>query len=78
MTKEVFEAIEVLSSLGDFSDFKATMIAKKRELDGSQQPTGNLKIDTKVVSIEVPEIYARIEALKDVSNEGWTQMVDRP
>ena len=77
MTQEVFEAIEVLSSLGDFSDFKSTMLAKKREMEGVQQ-TGNLKMDSKVVSLEIPEIYARIEELKTVCNEGWTQMVDKP
>ena len=30
---EVMEALEVLSSLGDFENFKATMIAKKKQMN---------------------------------------------
>ena len=34
MNPEVLEAIEVLSSLGDFLQFKEVMIAKKAEMNG--------------------------------------------
>lgn len=34
MSAEVYDAIEVLSSLGDFENFKASMIAKKAAMEG--------------------------------------------
>ena len=34
MNHDVLEAIEVLSSLGDFIQFKEVMIAKKAEMNG--------------------------------------------
>jgi hypothetical protein len=30
MKRDIFEAIEVLSALGDFTDFKRVMIAKRK------------------------------------------------
>jgi hypothetical protein len=34
LTPQVMDAVEVLSSLGDFENFKATMIAQKNALSG--------------------------------------------
>ena len=40
---EVMNAVEVLSSLGDFEEFKQTMISKKKQLDGTAG-SGNIKL----------------------------------
>ena len=37
---EIYEAIEILSALGDFMEFKKIMIAKKYELEGGSAAGG--------------------------------------
>ena len=37
---EIYEAIEILSALGDFMEFKNIMIAKKAELEGGSAAGG--------------------------------------
>lgn len=75
-SKEVFEALEILSSLGDFVVFKNLMLAKKFEMDGV---TGNLgMIDSGVMN--VPELMDKLQDLTQEADagEGWTQMLDDP
>ena len=52
-TKEIFEAIEVLSSLGDFKEFKNVMLdEKKRRLNGGNTGGGLRIIDKGVLDVE--------------------------
>ena len=73
-TKEVFDAIEVLTSLSDFNEFKQVMLAKKEEMaaDGG----GDMKIINAGV-LDVAEHMDRIEALaKDSDTDDWNQLLD--
>ena len=68
-TQEVYEALELLTSLADFSIFKKIMLAKKSELSGA---TGGLQIiDKGVLTVDsIPEYIERRGHLKQiVSNE---------
>ena len=59
----MYEALEVLSSLGDFLTFKKVMLAKKSELSGA---TSGLQIvDKGVITVDtIPEYMEKLAALK--------------
>lgn len=54
--------MEILNSLDDFVEFKASMLLKKRELNG--EPIGNNLVFTNRGILEIPELYDRIEKLR--------------
>ena len=65
-SQEVFEAIEILSTLGDFLMFKSVMLAKKSELEATGE--GKLKIiDKGIVEVDsIPEFMEKLTKLKEV------------
>ena len=75
-SKEVLEAIEVLSSLGDFLEFKSVMLAKKAELNGeSEEVAGKYKL-IKSEMFDIAEYMDKIEMLaKEASgDDGWVEL----
>lgn len=76
MSLEVYESVEVLSSLGDFEAFKGVMIAKKRELEGTG--TGSLKMANQTAALDTPEIMERIEELRSEGNDGYVEYLNTP
>ena len=72
---EVYEAVEVLASLGDFENFKQVMLAAKAgELPGSGMNV-NQKLDFKV---DINDFMDKLETLNQDANteEGWEQLMD--
>ena len=72
-TREVFDAIELLMSLGEFSQFKSLMLEKKALKNQSGQ-TGLQIIDKGVLTVDsIPEYMERLSILRDEANasDGW-------
>jgi len=76
LSLEVYDAIEVLSSLGDFENFKASMIAKKNEMEGKE---GNHEIKELGV-VDIGEVMENMKQLRAAGEdmEGWNKLVDNP
>ena len=78
---EVLEAIEVLSSLGDFVKFKEVMLAMKTEMSGGGSSEA-LQILNKglMPAMDVQVEMGKVEYLvKEASAEdGWTQVLNDP
>lgn len=76
----MFEAIEILSTLGDFLMFKSVMLAKKSELEATGE--GKLKIiDKGIVEVDsIPEFMEKLSKLKEdaATADGWDQLLDDP
>jgi len=80
-SQEVMEAIEVLSALGDFNEFKAIMLAKKAEMNGEGGGAALNIINKGVLPVlDVKEHMDKIEGLmKEASVEdGWTNLINDP
>lgn len=75
------EAIEVLSSLGDFVRFKEVMLAMKEELKGGGSGEALNIINKAIMPVmDVQEHMDKIEVLmKEASvDDGWNQMLNDP
>jgi len=69
----VFEAIEILSTLGDFLMFKSVMLSKKSELEG-KEGEGLKIIDKGIISVDsIPEFMEKLAKLKEdaAAADGW-------
>merc|ERR1712084_192709 len=80
-SQEVMEAIEVLSALGDFNEFKGVMLAKKAEMNGEGGSAALNIINKGVLPVlDVKEHMDKIEGLmKEASVEdGWTNLINDP
>lgn len=78
---EVLAAIQVLSALADFVDFKAIMLAKKAELNGEGGGATLDKINKGVLPLlSIKEIMDSIEILTKAATEeeGWTDLFNDP
>jgi len=60
LTEEVTSAIDVLSSLGDFENFKASMLAKRYEMTGEGN---NLGSGGKVGCLDIGAVMENIKTL---------------
>ena len=76
----MFEAIEILSCLGDFLQFKALMLQKKSELENAGG-SGLTIVDKGVIEVEnVEEYMERLTKLREEAKDadGWDQLLDDP
>ena len=73
---EIYEAIEILCSLGDFLEFKKVMIAKRRQANGEAE-SGSMQMMGSGV-IDVAEFMDRLETLKAEAAEtdGWVPVLN--
>ena len=71
MKPDIFQAIEVLSALGDFNDFKRVMIAVRKQVNG-EQVEGYLEMKQTGV-VDVADCMDRIQKLRGFTEhgEGW-------
>ena len=76
-SQEIYEAIEILSSLGDFMEFKRVMLAKKAEANGEEPVPGGLSIINKGV-MDVQEFMDRLGPLASEASatDGWTEILN--
>ena len=76
LTVEIYDAIEILSSLGDFENFKSSMIAKKNAMEGL---TGNHEIK-EIGVVEMGEVMESMKQLRAAGEnlEGWAKLIDNP
>lgn len=70
----IFEALQVLSSLSDFVEFKGSMLAKKREMAGE----GNIAFNEHIQVFDVPEVLDRIQNMNAEGTDlaGWDQLIN--
>ena len=73
---EIYEAIEILCSLGDFLEFKKVMIAKRKQANGEGE-SGSMQMMGSGV-IDVAEFMDRLETLKAEAAEtdGWVTVLN--
>lgn len=79
-TKEVYDAIELLTSLGDFDQFKQLMLEQK-SLKNQTGDTGLQMIDKGVMTPDsIPEFMEKLTTLRNEAkaSDGWVQLVDKP
>jgi hypothetical protein len=76
LTVEIYDAIEILSSLGNFENFKSSMIAKKNAMEGL---TGNHEIK-EIGVVEMGEVMESMKQLRAAGEnlEGWAKLIDNP
>ena len=78
-SQEVYEALDVLGSLGDFAVFKKIMLAKKSELAAAGGSGGLKIIDKGIITVDtIPEFMERLAVLKQDADaaDGWNQLLD--
>ena len=74
---EIYDAIEVLSSMGDFEDFKKVMLGYKA---GGTISGGGINLEKKAVTaqIDVEGFMDKMEELNGDANteDGWTEVLN--
>jgi len=80
MSAEVYDATEVLSSLGDFENFKRSMIAKRMAMEGLEGTGNNQMNQIGVVDMGNNTVLENLKLLKEAGEnlEGWEKIVDNP
>ena len=82
MNPEVLEAIEVLSSLGDFLQFKEVMIAKKAQMNGEDVGKALDVLKNKNLGMmEVVDIQAHMDKIAELTKavdqaDGWNELIN--